>query len=118
MRQSVFAPYIKEESMPGSEVTSDKDIQAYARTSSKTDYHPVGTCRMGKENNPAAVVTPDLRVKGTEGLRIIDASIMPSVTSSNTSAPTIMIAEKGADMVLASGLIRCLVSSYRQKTIT
>lgn len=101
MRQPVFAPYIKEESMPGAEVTNDKDLHVYARASSKTDYHPVGTCRMGKESNAAAVVTPDLKVKGVDGLRIIDAAVMPFVVSSNTNASTIMIAEKGADLVAA-----------------
>ena len=103
MRQPVFSSYIKEETMPGQEITSDKELEAYSRAGSKTDYHPVGTCRMGAENDEKAVVTPDLRVKGVEGLRIIDASVMPQIISSNTNAPTIMIAEKGADLVARDG---------------
>ncbi len=100
MRQPVFSSYIKEESMPGKEVVTDKDLEAYARSSSKTDYHPVGTCRMGAEDDDRTVVTPDLKVKGVENLRVIDASVMPQVISSNTNAPTIMIAEKGADLII------------------
>ena len=102
MKQAAFAPYIRREAQPGNDVTSEKDLRAYAAATSKTDYHPVGTCRMGAENDERAVVRTDLTVKGVKGLRVIDASVMPSVISSNTNAPTMMIAEKGADLVLGN----------------
>lgn len=101
MEQKAFASFMKAESMPGADCRTDDDIRDYAHRHSKTDYHPVGTCKMGAEDDGTAVVTPDLRLKGIEGLRICDSSIMPFLTSSNTNAPTIMIAEKAADMIRA-----------------
>lgn len=101
MQQKAFKPFIKAESMPGAEARSDDDIKQYAYKFAKTDYHPVGTCRMGAADDPEAVVTPDLKVKQIENLRVCDSSVMPRLVSSNTNAPTIMIAEKAADMVLA-----------------
>jgi choline dehydrogenase-like flavoprotein len=99
MRQDALKPYVKAERLPGPDVQSDQDYFNYACRHSKTDHHPAGTCRMGSD--PAAVVDPRLRFNGIEGLRVIDASIMPIVVSSNTNAPTIMIAEKAADMIKA-----------------
>jgi choline dehydrogenase len=84
--------------MPGDQVRTDDEIKDYIRQWSKTDYHPVGTCRMGDDD--LAVVDTDLRVRGLEGLRVIDASIMPTLISGNTQATSIMIGEKGADHVL------------------
>ncbi|MDA1099746.1 MAG: GMC family oxidoreductase N-terminal domain-containing protein [Proteobacteria bacterium] len=85
---------------PGPSRTSDEDILAWVREVAETTYHPVGTCKMGTD--PMAVVDDQLRVRGLTGLRVADASIMPTLTSGNTNAPAIMIGEKAADMVLAT----------------
>ena len=84
--------------MPGTDVQSEEDIRRYIRRWSKTDYHPVGSCKMGHDD--MAVVDPRLRVHGIDGLRVIDASITPKLISGNTQAPSIMIGEKGAALVL------------------
>jgi len=94
-----FKPWLGEERLPGAKVQSDAELEQFVRSTAETEYHPVGTCKMG--NDPMAVVDDKLRVRGIERLRVIDASIMPSVVSGNTNAPTIMIAEKGAEMLLA-----------------
>ncbi|RWE94229.1 GMC family oxidoreductase N-terminal domain-containing protein [Mesorhizobium sp.] len=98
MRQKALAPYVLREVLPGSTLASDNELFDYACRSSKTDHHPVGTCRMG--HDAMSVVTPDLRLRGIEGLRVCDASVMPRIPSSNTNAPTIMVGEKGADLIL------------------
>ncbi len=97
LRQKAFAPYILAERLPGPDKVSDDDLVEYGCRHAKTDHHPVGACRMGHDNE--AVVTPDLRVRGIDALRVCDASIMPRIVSSNTNAPTIMIGEKASDMV-------------------
>lgn len=102
MRQEAFAPYILAERLPGPDATTDKQIAAYASAHAKTDYHPVGTCKMGVDET--AVVDPELRVKGLSGLRVCDSSIMPRLISSNTNAATIMIGEKASDLVLGKRL--------------
>jgi choline dehydrogenase-like flavoprotein len=97
MAQPAFRPYLRVERLPGPEVQSDAEVLAYARQHGKTDYHPVGTCKMGVD--PMAVVDPELKVRGFERLRVCDSSIMPRLVSSNTNAPTLMIGEKAADLV-------------------
>jgi choline dehydrogenase len=99
MNQPVMRRYIAEEHAPGEQCASDADLLAFARQTGTTVYHPTSTCRMGSD--PNAVVDARLRVRGFEGLRVIDASIMPTVVSGNTNAAAVMIGEKGADMVLA-----------------
>ena len=90
--------YVVAETLPGSDVQSDDDLLDYARQYGSTVFHATCTCKMGPD--AMAVVDDRLRVHGLQGLRVIDASVMPTVTSTNTNAPTIMIAEKGAAMIL------------------
>ena len=93
------------EFLPGPEIASDDDLARAAGDIGTTIFHPVGTCKMG--GDPTAVVDDRLRVQGLQGLRVIDASVMPTITSGNTAAPTMMIAEKGAEMVLEDARRRC-----------
>jgi choline dehydrogenase-like flavoprotein len=97
MRQQALKPFVQEEILPGPKVTGRDDLIQFAWKNAKTDHHPVGTCKMGTDE--MAVVGPDLKVHGLEGLRVCDSSIMPSLVSSNTNGPTIMIAERAADLV-------------------
>jgi choline dehydrogenase-like flavoprotein len=100
MSQPALKRFVLAEVLPGTQAKTDQELFDYACANAKTDHHPVGTCRIGPASNPASVVTPDLRVIGLDGLRVIDASVMPRVPSCNTNAPAIMVAEKGADHVL------------------
>jgi choline dehydrogenase len=95
--QAAFKPLVRREVYPGPECVSDEDFMTFARERGTTVFHPCGTCKMG--NDAAAVVDSRLRVRGIGSLRVIDASIMPNLISGNTNAPTIMIAEKAADMI-------------------
>jgi choline dehydrogenase len=91
-------PFIVEEVDPGRKVVSDAELLNFCRARGSTIYHPTSTCRMG--NDPLAVVDQRLRVRGIEGLRLVDASVMPDLVSGNTNAVVIMIAEKASDMIL------------------
>ena len=97
LSQDALKPYVMAERLPGPKVVSDDDLFDYACANAKTDHHPVGTCRMGTD--AMAVVDLELKVRGLEGLRVCDSSIMPRVPSCNTNAPTIMVGEKGADII-------------------
>jgi len=98
LRQPALKPYVLAERLPGDGIRTEVDLIDYAHRTCKTDHHPVGTCAMG--TGADAVTTLDLRVRGLMGLRVVDASVMPFVPSCNTNAPTIMVAEKAADMIL------------------
>jgi choline dehydrogenase len=92
--------YVLQEELPGAQVADDHEILQYARNTGGTGYHFIGTCRMGPAHNPASVVDEQLRVHGLDNLRIVDASIMPSMPSGNTVASVFMVAEKASDMIL------------------
>ena len=98
LETETFKKYEPEEYRPGVHITNDEELVKAASDYAQTIFHPVGTCKMG--NDDMAVVDDSLKVRGIKNLRVIDASIMPNITSGNTNAPTIMIAEKGADMIL------------------
>ena len=99
--QKAFDAYRGPELAPGEAAQSDEQIDAFVRERGESAYHPCGTCKMGTDE--AAVVDGELRVHGLEGLRVVDASVMPSIVSGNLNAPTIMIAEKAADMIKGVG---------------
>ncbi len=96
-----LAPYSPDEFLPGPQFQSDEELAIAAGNIGTTIFHPVGTCKMGHALDESAVVDAQLRVRGLQGLRVVDASVMPTITSGNTAAPTMMIAEKAAGMILA-----------------
>ncbi|MBD2534209.1 GMC family oxidoreductase N-terminal domain-containing protein [Nostoc flagelliforme FACHB-838] len=106
---SAFDEFRGKEIAPGADKQSDEALVAYVRETCSTVWHPVGTCKMGTD--PMAVVDAELRVHGIEGLRVVDASIMPTITTGNTNAPTIMIGEKAADLIKAPGCVSQQVPS-------
>lgn len=97
MAQRAFEPFVAREHIPGSATRSRADLEAFARQAARSAYHPVGTCRMG--TGPDAVLDPHLRVRGIDGLRVCDSSVMPRLISSNTNAAAIMIGEKASDLI-------------------
>jgi choline dehydrogenase len=98
LQAPALRPYVMQEVDPGAKVSTDEELLNYCRARGSTIYHPTSTCRMGSD--PLAVVDQSLRVRGLEGLRVVDGSIMPDLVSGNTNAAIIMIAEKASDMIL------------------
>jgi 4-pyridoxate dehydrogenase len=92
-------PFIAAETAPGPACESDAAIDAHIRATAITVHHPLGTCRMGPASDGLAVVDPELKVLGVDGLRVVDASVMPDLVGGNINAPVIMIAEKAADLI-------------------
>jgi choline dehydrogenase len=105
VEQSALKAIRGAELFPGSAVRSDAEIDAWIRRAAETIYHPVGTCRMGVAGDAQAVVDDTLRVFGLEGLRVVDASVMPTLVGGNTNAPTIMVAEKAADLIAGKAVL-------------
>jgi choline dehydrogenase len=98
--QAAFAPYMKHEIQPGSDLQTDAQLDAFLRQHVESAYHPCGTARMGRADDPMAVVDPECRVIGVDGLRVADSSIFPQVTNGNLNGPSIMVGEKAADHIL------------------
>jgi 4-pyridoxate dehydrogenase len=98
-RTPALAAFIASETSPGPGIGSDSELDAYIRQTAITVHHPLGTCRMGSPKDPATVVDPELRVLGVEGLRVVDASVMPDLPGGNINAAVVMIAEKAADLI-------------------
>lgn len=103
--QPAFDRYRGRELQPGAQVQTDEQIDAFVRAKVESAYHPSCSCKMGAPSDPLAVVDPEARVIGLEGLRVVDSSIMPSITTGNLNAPTIMLAEKAADHILGRGML-------------
>tara|TARA_R110000824_G_scaffold390760_24_gene588136 strand:+ start:13780 stop:15429 length:1650 start_codon:yes stop_codon:yes gene_type:complete len=103
--QRAMDPYRGPEFMPGADKQSDAEIDAWIRENAETIYHPVGTAKMGTANDPMAVVDTKCKVRGVEGLRVVDASVMPTLVGGNTNAPTIMVAEKISDDILGRAVL-------------
>lgn len=116
--QKAFDPFRGAEVQPGPEVQSDAEIDAFIRKKADSAYHPSCTCKMGSPSDPSAVVDAETRVLGLERLRVVDASIMPSIVSGNLNAPTIMMAEKAADIIRGRpALVESRVSVYQPPTL-
>jgi choline dehydrogenase len=100
-----LAAIVGKEILPGPEATTDAALDEHVRRTVKTDYHPVGTCRMGHDADPTAVVDATLRVRGIEGLRVVDASVMPRIVTANTNAPTMALAHRAVDLIAGAGIM-------------
>ena len=103
--QDAFSPYAGHEIQPGNECQSDEDLDAFTRENVESAYHPCGTCKMGSANDLMAVVDPECRVIGVDGLRVADSSIFPRITNGNLNGPSIMTGEKAADHILGCGML-------------
>ncbi|MTI15810.1 choline dehydrogenase [Rhodobacteraceae bacterium RKSG542] len=103
--QKAFDPFRGKEIQPGSAVQSDDELDAFIAEHVESAYHPCGTCKMGDANDPAAVVDPECRVIGVEGLRVADSSIFPQITNGNLNGPSIMVGEKASDHILGKGML-------------
>ena len=103
--QAAMQPHVKSEIQPGAAVQSDAEIDGFIRDHAESAYHPCGTARMGRRDDPLAVVDPECRVIGVDGLRVADSSIFPQVTNGNLNAPSIMVGEKAADHILGRGML-------------
>ncbi|NNU47335.1 alanine-phosphoribitol ligase [Rhizobium sp. WYCCWR 11279] len=112
MQQAALRPYVMAERLPGPKVMTDEQLFDYGCANAKTDHHPVGTCKMGR--GPDAVVGLDLKVHGLEGLRVCDSSVMPRVPSCNTNAPTIMVGEKGSDLIRGLPALAPTIFAYER----
>ena len=112
MQQAALKPFVLAERLPGPKIMSDQDLFDYGCANAKTDHHPVGTCKMG--SGPEAVVGLDLKVHGLDGLRVCDSSVMPRVPSCNTNAPTIMMGEKGSDIIRGLPALPPTIFSYER----
>lgn len=99
VEQTALSKFVKRETRPGIDVQSEQELLQYIRTCGQTSWHPIGTCKMGPDTDPAAVVDPALRVRGTTCLRVVDSSVMPTMPSSNTNAASIAVGEKAADLI-------------------
>lgn len=103
--QPAMAPFVKQEIQPGTTAETDAEIDAFIREHAESAYHPCGTARMGRRDDPMAVVDPEARVIGVEGLRVADSSVFPRITNGNLNAPSIMTGEKVADHILGRGML-------------
>lgn len=112
MQQAALKPYVMAERLPGPKVMTDEQLFDYGCANAKTDHHPVGTCKMGA--GPDAVVGLDLKVHGLEGLRVCNSSVMPRVPSCNTNAPTIMVGEKGSDLIRGLPALAPTIFAYER----
>lgn len=116
--QKAFDPFRGPEVQPGPQIQSDADIDAFVRQKADSAYHPSCTCKMGAQSDPMAVVDSNTCVMGLERLRVVDASIMPSIVSGNLNAPTIMMAEKAADIIRCRpALVDAGVPVYQPPTL-
>ena len=103
--QDAFAPFVKHEIQPGEAVKSDEELDAFIAEHAESAYHPCGTCKMGRVDDPMAVVDPECRVIGVEGLRVADSSIFPRITNGNLNGPSIMVGEKASDHILGGDML-------------